>query len=299
MKVSCIIPSYNDKKFILKCIGSLKQQSLHKKDFEIIVVDDGSTDGTSELLKKIKGIKLFSLKHAGRSKARNYGLQKTKAPIVFFAESDAVYSKNFLKDCLKHFTDPEVGGVIGKLEALNLESPWVQCRAAELNARFEKNYKPFTAWMYRAKTIKELKGFDARLDIGEDVDLGQRVLKKGFRLVYEKKAVWKHFEPDTIKKVWKRFWFRGSEMPKYYKKNSFPWLVLLLDFIAFASIPAFLIDSLLPLIFVFYAIIQALMRIDYFNFIKKSLWLHLLFYLFTTMVVSKAARLYGLLRLVI
>jgi len=298
MEISAIVPVYNDKEFIFRCINSLKQQSLPKKYFEIIVVDDGSIDGTLELLEKVKGIRLFTVNHEGRSIARNYGLKKAKSPVVFFAESDAIYSRNFLKDCLKYFKDPEVGGVIGKLEALNLGSVWVQCRAAELNARFEKKYTPFTAWMYRTSIVKQLKGFDSKLDVGEDVDLGQRVLKKGFKLIYERKAVWKHFEPDTIKKVWKRFWFRGIEMPKYYRKNGFPWLVLFLDFIAFASIPACFINPFLPLVFVAFAIIQVLMRLDYFNFIKKKLWLHLLVYLFTTMIVSKTARLYGLFRVV-
>ncbi|MFH1751754.1 MAG: glycosyltransferase [archaeon] len=292
VKLSVVLPQYNDKKFVFKCIDSLLNQSF--KDFELIVVDDGSNDGSFEELKKLKGIKLVQSKHVGRSKARNLGLSKAKGTIVFFAESDAIYSKNFLTDCVKHFKDKKVGGVIGKLEAWNLESVWVKCRAAELNSRFEGNYKPFTAWMYYTKEVQELGGFNSKLDVGEDVDLGQRIKRSGWKLVYERKAVWKHFEPPTIWKVWKRFWFRGREMPKYYKRNGFPVKVLLADFVAFSSLILGIFNPLIALIFVLFAVIQILMRIDYYNLIQKRYWLHLTFWLFSTMVVSKLARFYGL-----
>ena len=292
MKLSCILPTFNRLDLVIKCIDSLKKQDF--KDFELLVIDDGSDEKTKAILSKIKGIKFFSSNHVGRSKARNFGLQKATGKFIFFAENDAIYSKNFLKDCLAHFDNSKVGGVIGKLEALNTESIWVKCRASELNSRFEskKGYKPFSAWMYPTKLLKSLNGFDSSLDIGEDSDLANRVKEKGFILEYEPKAVWKHFEPDTLLKVWKRFWFRGIEMPKYYKKNGLSKVVFL-DLVAFLSLPAFFINPFLLLIFVFYSLIQVLIRLDYFNFIEKKYWLHLLFWLFSTMVVSKFARLLG------
>ena len=296
MKLSVVLPCYNDEKTIKPCLESLQKQTLTRKEYEIIVADDGSTDSTLEIARKFKHLRILASRHFGRSANRNRGWKAARAGIVFFAESDAVYSENFLKECLSFFKDWNVGGVIGKLEAWNLESAWVKCRAAELNSRFEGSYKPFTAWMFRKKVLQELGGFDVGLEIGEDADLGKRVLGKDWKIAYARKAVWKHFEPPAILKVWKRFWLRGREMPKYYKKNGFPKKVLFLDAAAFATVPLGFFYSPLWLVFAAFALVQVLMRISYFGKIRKKYWPHLLFYLFSTMIVSKLARLYGLFR---
>lgn len=90
--VSVIIPVYNRENVIEECINSVLAQSY--QDFEIVIVDDGSTDGTYEICKglaaKDERIKLFAGEHGGVSAARNIALDKTSGEYVFFLDSDDV-----------------------------------------------------------------------------------------------------------------------------------------------------------------------------------------------------------------
>ena len=143
LKVAAIVPTYNCEKTIKECLESLMNQT--RKFDEIIVVDDGSTDNTPKILGEVEGIKVIRTVHVGRSAARNIGLRHATTEIVFFAEADAIYSKEFVEKCVRHFSNPDVGGVIGKLEVWNLSSVWTLCKNAELKARFS-NYKPLSGW---------------------------------------------------------------------------------------------------------------------------------------------------------
>ena len=89
-KVSVIIPSYNRKAYIQESIESVRKQSC--QDFEIIVVDDGSTDGTLDLLRAYgDAISLIEQKHAERAAARNKGIEQSKGDYIAFLDSDDVW----------------------------------------------------------------------------------------------------------------------------------------------------------------------------------------------------------------
>jgi glycosyltransferase involved in cell wall biosynthesis len=93
MLISVIIPCYNSEKFISDCIDSVLKQDY--KNIEIILVDDGSTDGTNEILKKIvsansEKIKLLTQKNCGASAARNAGLQIANGEYIQFLDSDDI-----------------------------------------------------------------------------------------------------------------------------------------------------------------------------------------------------------------
>lgn len=99
MKVSIIIPVYNVEKYIVKCINSIKEQSLG--DFECLVVDDGSKDNSIKLVKDIVSndnrFNIFTKENGGLSDARNYGLQYAKGEYVCFVDSDDYIDKDMLK----------------------------------------------------------------------------------------------------------------------------------------------------------------------------------------------------------
>lgn len=290
MKVSAILPVYNNKNTLIQCIESLLNQS--KPFDEIIVVDDKSTDSSKEIIKKFK-VKLIALeKNKGRSAARNTGFRESKNEIVFFAESDAKYSENFNETCVKHFSDSKVGGVIGKLEVWNKDkSPWTKCRAAELNSRFSE-YVPFTGWMYRRKIIEKIGGFRGDVDIGEDTLLGKEVTKAGYTIEYEKKAVWKHTEQERLTKTWKASWIRGKGLAKQYKYAGIPKIVFV-DAAVLFSVFLSLIFNFLEIIFLVFMLAQLFVRRKQFLFIEKKYWGHLLFYLLTNIILFKIARLFG------
>ena len=97
--ISIIIPVYNSEKYLESCLRSIKEQSY--RDFEVIIVDNNSSDNSVKLIKKeIKGHKQFSLiseKQAGQGNARNAGLKKAKGELICFVDSDDLIAKDYLK----------------------------------------------------------------------------------------------------------------------------------------------------------------------------------------------------------
>lgn len=99
VEVSIIIPCYNSEKTIEKCINSIKNQSF--KDFEALIIDDGSTDQTTKIIKKIiiddKRFKYYYTKNKGLSHARNYGLDRFKGKYISFVDSDDYIEEDYIR----------------------------------------------------------------------------------------------------------------------------------------------------------------------------------------------------------
>ena len=91
--ISIIVPAYNAEKYIEKCIESLIHQT--KEELEFIIVNDGSTDHTEEIVKKYKDkrIKYFKNKNQGIGKTRNFGIEKAKSNYIMFLDSDDYLEK--------------------------------------------------------------------------------------------------------------------------------------------------------------------------------------------------------------
>lgn len=100
MDLSIIITSYNCERFLRDCIDSCLNQFSHSLNYEVIVVDDGSTDNTSEILKKYtsKQFKSFKINNSGVEKAANFGLQKAKGRYFVRVDADDMLSSNYLKE---------------------------------------------------------------------------------------------------------------------------------------------------------------------------------------------------------
>ena len=96
--LSIIIPVYNCEKYIYQCIESI----ISYKNIEIIVINDGSTDNTKEVLEKIEGIKVFHNENHGVSYARNYGIEKAIGKYIMFIDSDDYLVKDSLLPILEH-----------------------------------------------------------------------------------------------------------------------------------------------------------------------------------------------------
>ena len=232
--VSVVVPVYNSAGTIRECLDSLLSQSY--KDMEIIVVDDGSTDGTRDIVRGFP-VKLIAVDHQGPSHARNVGIRKARGQIVGFAEGDAVYDKDYLARLVVHFADADVGGVIGPYFVKNPHNFLTRCKDVERRTHFLE-YSPFTGWVYRKAVLETIGYFDERLSCGEDVDVGIRTRKAGFKIVYEPDARWWHEEPESWSELLKRqFWYGREIVPFYVKQGDLP----------IPSIPAILFLFSIPL----------------------------------------------------
>lgn len=101
LEVSIIIPLYNSQEFLKQCMDSILQQSFDRNKIEVIVVDDGSTDDSYDIVKQYEDeLDLFIIRqqNGGASAARNTGLRKAKGKFVFFVDSDDIVPENALSD---------------------------------------------------------------------------------------------------------------------------------------------------------------------------------------------------------
>lgn len=113
--ISIIIPAYNAASYIEDCINSVISQT--KKELEIIIINDGSTDNTLEIVKKYKDkrIKLFTTKNNGIGKTRNTGLKKAQGKYIFFLDSDDYIAKDAMENLYKKAIDLKADIVVGNM----------------------------------------------------------------------------------------------------------------------------------------------------------------------------------------
>jgi len=225
MKASVIIPAFNAEKTIEECLKALKAQSL--KPFEIIVVDDGSTDNTPKIVKKIGGIRLLRQENSGPAKARNFGAENAKGNVLVFTDSDCIADRDFLREITGPFEEKNVAGVQGKYKTKQKELV-ARLTQLEIEQRHEKMAKQrFIDFMgsyaaaYRANVFNAMKGFDTSFPMasGEDTDLSFRISKTGKKMVFAEKAVVWHTHPSSWAKYFKVKFFRAFWRAKIYGKH--------------------------------------------------------------------------------
>lgn len=222
MKSSAIIPTYNNESDIKECMDSLLNQS--KKFDEIIVVDSNSSDKTKEIVKKYKKVKLIETGR-GRSLARNVGWKSSKGDVICFIESDSVFNKDWLKYVLESFS--QGADAVADKRRVHNPKTFISKMNNEIFKKRQKNYKPFSAWAFKREVLEKTGGFDESLEAAEDVDLGTRTKKAGYKIVYQPKSVQYHKgEPKNLGELFKREKWFGKNMKNYYEKypEKFPWI---------------------------------------------------------------------------
>ncbi len=222
--VSIIIAAYNEEKVIVRTIKSLLASNY--PEFEIIVVDDGSKDRTSELVNQEffnePKVKLITKENGGKSSALNVGLNLAKYEIMIGLDADTQYSADAIGAMARHFADPEVGAVAGNVKVGNRDSWLLQCQSIEYitNQNFGRRafsyadaitIVPGAAGAWRKSAVMEV-GMYLSDTLGEDMELTWRIRKAGYRIVFEPLAYGYTEAPHTLGGVFKqRFrWIYGQ-----------------------------------------------------------------------------------------
>ena len=120
--ISVVIPVYNKEKFIENTISSVLNQTL--SDFELIIVDDSSTDKSLSIIDSIedKRIKTYSIKNSGVSKSRNYGVEKSSSNLIAFLDADDLWKNNHLKQLYKLYLENPKCGMYAMSYVKNINS---------------------------------------------------------------------------------------------------------------------------------------------------------------------------------
>jgi cellulose synthase/poly-beta-1,6-N-acetylglucosamine synthase-like glycosyltransferase len=182
-KVSIVIPAYNEGNNILACVTSLKRQDFPKGDYEIIVIDNNSTDNTLELIRKLSVIYTVEYKK-GPAAAKNAGITLANGNIIAFIDGDCVATKDWIKNIVSGFDESDVGCVAGSITAMEdanlspLERFLIRKGHLSQVQHIENSFLPFAATAnaaYRKDVLDRIGLFDEGLPIGEDADLSWRM----------------------------------------------------------------------------------------------------------------------------
>ena len=216
---SVIVPAYNADRTISKCLSSLTNQSISQDAYEVIVVDDGSTDKTPDIIRQFQVRYLFQ-ENSGPATARNKGAEEAKGEIILFTDSDCVPQSNWIEEMTKPFDDPEVIAVKGgyRTEQRSLTARFAQI---EFEERFEMLKKAGSIDMvdtysasFRRSVFLSLGGFDQSFPVAnnEDTDFSYKMSNAGHKMIFNPDAVVSHLNhPHSIwryarLKFWRGYW---------------------------------------------------------------------------------------------
>ena len=197
-RVSVIVPIYNGERTIEECVESIFALTFPRDDFELLLIDNASSDRTSAILERYRDrAMILHERKRGPAAARNRGLLHATGDIVAFTDADCVVHRDWLSHIVAPLRDPGVGIVGGTILA---RTP---CNAVEeFGERIHDHrmaieyYSPPYAitmnWASRKSVLEKVGPFDEELLRCEDCDLAYRVVGAGYRIVHEPAAVVYH-----------------------------------------------------------------------------------------------------------
>ena len=224
---SIVIPAHNEEKHIEETIMNLKQ--LNYPSYEVIVVNDGSTDNTAEILNKLaknytSWLKVIHLTpNSGKAKALNIGILFSKGEYILTIDADCFLDKNALRWIIWHFVKfPRVGAVTGNPRVLNRTTLLAKIQVGEYSSiiglikRTQRLLgKVLTVSgviaAFRKSALYDVGFFDADT-VTEDIDVTWKLQKKFWDIRYEPKALCWVLVPETLKGLWKQRlrWAQGG-----------------------------------------------------------------------------------------
>ena len=212
-EVSFIIPTFNSELYLPRCLSAIRKQQCEGADFfEIIVVDNGSTDATVRIAREY-GAKIYSAPGETVAALRNLGALKSTGSLLAYVDSDCVISEGWLEYALRHFTDPETGAA-GATTCIEDNSGWVP-RYWLTQRRKETGIKnvswlPTENLVIRKSVFEAAGGFNEHLITCEDVDLCYRIARN-FKILSDPAMHSVHLgEARTLSQFYKKEKWRGK-----------------------------------------------------------------------------------------
>lgn len=173
--VSVIVPAYNAEEYIRPALESVFAQDWDP--FEVIVVDDGSSDGTGEVVRSFADVQYVRQENAGPAATRNAAIARSKGELVANLDADDLLPPTRLSLQATYLIEhPELGCVFGRQEWLNAP-PWM-ARDAVYG---DLDGIPLSSAMFRRGVLAELGGYDSRFEPSEDLDVLIRMRELGIK----------------------------------------------------------------------------------------------------------------------
>ena len=199
--ISVIIPVLNNKNGLIDTLDSVTNQSINQSNYEVIISDNGSKDGTLDVINSYRvtnpQIKLVQEKIKSSYAARNKAIEKATGPILTFIDADMTCSQNWLQKIIDAFKilDPDYLGsrVIIKPKSKSLVSIYNTLTGFHIKTEIEKNHFAPTCCLSVKKSLFDQIGFfDQRLESGGDWEFGNRVFRNGSKINYSSNIIVYH-----------------------------------------------------------------------------------------------------------
>jgi len=233
MKVSIIIPAYNEEITVVQSLNSLLKTGY--KHTEFIFVDDGSKDRTIELVKQNFGhlpqLRIFTKPNGGKASALNYGIEQSSADFVICIDADTQLKTDAITELMRYFYDGEIAAVAGTVKVGNKNNLITNWQSIEYITAQNMDRRAFdilntitvvpgAIGAFRKSVIKEVGAFTTDT-LAEDCDLTMRILRAGYTVKNCDSAIAYTEAPETVDMLLKqRFRWSFGVMQSFWKNRA-------------------------------------------------------------------------------
>lgn len=221
MKVGLYIPFFNAEKYIKDTLQSVFKQT--QTPLDIVLVDDSSIDKTAQIVSQYPVRRIKHVNNKGLAVARNSAIKNMETEFIASLDADCAAEPDWLECLMQRFDSPEVAGVGGKLVEKHTKAAYDKWRSVHMKQHWEEK-EDSPVFLCGSNTVFRRQ---ALLDVGlynehfrhnyEDVDISERLRAKGYRLVYEPKAIVYHLKRDDLYSLLNNYW--NWNLPYYQKKE--------------------------------------------------------------------------------
>ena len=267
--ISVIVPAFNEEQSLGQCLGSLLDQNY--EDYEVIVVDDGSTDKTLEIARSYEGtkVKVIHQENEGKAGALNTGIGASMGSIVLTVDADTRLNRSALRALAERFSArSDLGALAGSVKVYNPKGLLQKLQGTEYTTSIGLIRKgqsmlgsvmivPGPIAAFRREAVGRVHGFSSDT-FAEDFDITLAVLKAHYRVEYESRAVAYTIAPRGLEDLVKqrRRWYRG--MIQVLAKHDDMFLRRRYGVAGVYGIPFMWFDTVSPMVNLFLAIFAVL-----------------------------------------
>ncbi|MER6808468.1 bifunctional polysaccharide deacetylase/glycosyltransferase family 2 protein [Spirillospora sp. NPDC000708] len=231
--ISVIVPAYNEEAGIAATVRSLLDTD-YPGAFEVIVVDDGSSDRTAAIVEglALPGVRLVRKPNGGKPSALNAGAAVARAEILVLVDGDTVFQRDTLRHIVGPLADPRVGAVSGNTKVANRGGLLGRWQHIEYVIGFNLDRRMFDVLQcmptvpgaigaFRRSVLARVGGVPAET-LAEDTDLTMAICRSGYRVVYEEKAIAWTEAPSSLRQLWRQRyrWCYGTMQAMWKHRRS-------------------------------------------------------------------------------
>jgi glycosyltransferase involved in cell wall biosynthesis len=213
--VSVIVPTYNSAKTLHRCLASIRQQTY--PTIEVVLVDGGSNDGTVSVAAPFNA-RVCICPGMGMAAATNYGIKHSHGRYVYRVDSDVVLDNTIVEECFTRCSDKGADAICVVWTPDPTISFWAKVRKLE-NDCYANNPFPRGARFFPREVITSIGCFNPELTKGEDYDVYNRLVQRGFRLDTLRSRETHIGEPQYLVDVFRKEYAYGKTLKAFFEAN--------------------------------------------------------------------------------